>query len=482
MAFFDFLKEVPIQPDKILNPVKDVKSIPNGRLSEFYSQSPNLLNFVEDMVSEIDMSFIREIIPNLRKLCYINSDVGLALFDIVQLTNTGHRLIFDKGTSQDSVDEMRKHIRNKSMSWGDGSAGISTLVNKMISQVYITGALSNEWIPNKDLTGIDNLVLVNPETIYFKKNTRKKRFEPHQILKDKMKYKSEYKKLNENTYKYFSLNGDTETPYSIPPFLTSLEALATQKDMKINLNYVMKQLGLLGFFEVLLEKPENAGTLSETDFENKLTELLTKTRKNMLKGMNQGVVVGYKDDHEFNFHSTTKNLNGVSDLWSQNQVQLANGLKQNPAFMGVSENSGTETAITVIFTKMLSQLKNVHEIIKTNLEFGYTLELRLAGYKFDSLEVRFNPSTITDELKLQQSQEIKIRNVYNKYNMGIIDQEQAADELGYEKPAEKAPIGPIDESGKDKKEREDDKDKSDRKSRDKGKTQPKRKDQDTKER
>lgn len=126
---------------------------------------------------------------------------------------------------------------------------------------------------------------------------------------------------------------------------------------------------------------------------------------------------------------------------------------------------------------MLSQLSNVQEMLSANLKFGYALELRLAGFDFKGLRVEFNPSTITDELKYQQGQEYKIRNVYNKYMFGIISIQQAADELQYDKPDQEEPRGPLDGSGQEKEEREKDKDDSDRKVRDKNKPQPKRKDQ-----
>jgi hypothetical protein len=61
--------------------------------------------------------------------------------------------------------------------------------------------------------------------------------------------------------------------------------------------------------------------------------------------------------------------------------------------------------------------------------------LRLAGFDFEYLTVTFNRSTLQDDLKYQQSEEIKVKNVLDKMVAGIIDQDQAADELGYEAPA-----------------------------------------------
>jgi hypothetical protein len=102
--------------------------------------------------------------------------------------------------------------------------------------------------------------------------------------------------------------------------------------------------------------------------------------------------------------------------------------------------SSSETQITVVFIKMISELKNIQNLIKGMLEFGYSLELELAGFNFESLEVKFNRSTIQDDLKFQQAEEIKIRNTKDKLVLGIISQDMAADELGYEKPSSAKPM------------------------------------------
>src|SRR5690606_29325190 len=102
----------------------------------------------------------------------------------------------------------------------------------------------------------------------------------------------------------------------------------------------------------------------------------------------------------------------------------------------------------------------------------------LGGFKFKNLRVQFNRSTITDDLKYQQAEEIKIRNLVVKYHYGQIGMEQFADELGYIKPDQSKPridINASDPMGTSiqKKKREDDKNASQRKSNEKEKPQGK---------
>jgi len=243
--------------------------------------------------------------------------------------------------------------------------------------------------------------------------------------------------------------------------------------MDKNLRFIMKQIGLLGFTQLLMSKPSQDTGETDDQYKARITLLLTEAKDNILDGIKDGVVVGFDEDHEFDFNSTTKNLSGVSDLYNLNEVQVANGLKMAAEFLGVG-SSGSETGINIVFTKMLSQLQNVQQIVAANLRHGYALELRLAGYNFKHLRVEFKPSTITDELKLQQAQEYKIRNTYNLYQMGLIGQQQSANIMDFDTPDQKEPRGPISGAGTSSDERQDQNNKSDKKIRDKAKPQPKK--------
>ena len=470
--------------------------VPNGRVSsptkhgKIMGDSYNTLNGGYNMVSQDD---ILKSIPYIRKLFRTNPDLGSVVFDITQLTNTGHVIKFDQSVPQAEVMAMRAHLDKVSENWHQGSAGIDGLINKWVTQIYITGALSNEWVPKIDLTGIDYNSLVDTETIEFGHRVKGK-YEPFQRAYDfNHKNSNGLVKLNTETYKYYALISDSDIPYGIPPYLTALCSIQDQTDMNENIRHIINQVGLVGFMQVLLDKPQQNPNESIPVYESRLNKLLTDTSNNMKKGIKDGISVGFMEDHQFEFHSATKNVTGVKDLYNLNQIQLSNGLKTSPIFLGVGGGS-SETFISVVFSKMLSQLKNTQQIISKNLQKGYELELRMAGFKFKSLKVEFKPSTITDDVKMQQGREYKQRVLRALWIDGIISQEVYTEEMGYIKPAVKRdPLKlhiktdsnkpteqPTDGAKKDK--RKADKEKSDRKSRDKNKTVPKRGDQDTKDR
>lgn len=495
--FFGFGKKKEIIPEPenlVKEDIKTVENItekstkttvpPSGRSSETPKEDIGYgIGKLDTQLQLVKTDYTLEAIPIIRKLYKVNEDLGSVLFDAIQLTNTGHNITFDNSVSSEKALKMIAHLEKVRQNWHTGSANINGLVNKWIAQIFISGALSQEWVVKMDKTGIEKNALINPETIRFAKDNRG----IYTTYQKTNNLSRQYVKLNEVTYSYYSLYSDVDTPYGVPPFLTALQSLALQKDMKVNIKHILNQLGLLGYLQVTMDKPDQKANESDSAYLQRCNNLLDETKFNVGKGFKDGIVVGFEDDTQFEFNSTTKNLAGVTELFNLNENLLANGLKTSNSFLGV--NSGnSESFLSIVFTKMVSQLKNTQELLIAGLKKGYELELLLAGYNPKGLKITFNPSTITDDIKIQQSMEIKQRYLRNLWSDGIIGQNQYAREMGYTTydTKKKSPEPGIQGKGEgdqvQKEKREKDKDKSDRKGRVKEKPQPKRKDSDTKER
>lgn len=427
---------------------------------------------VANSLQIISPGYVFEAIPVIRKLILANPDYHQAYTNIISLGNTGHKIKFDPNIKPDDIDKMRKHCQDVSKNWATGTAGIHGLVNKMMGQIMVGGALSIEAPPNNKLDGIESVILVNPETIRWAYDKGGK-YKPLQKIsgtlsgieiKEKDKADGSHIELNPLTFKYYALNGDTEIPYGIPPYIAGFDSLATQRNMMDNIKFIVEQVGLMGFLQVLVEKPQANQNESDGTYNARMETYLEQAKTRLEAGMRDGITVGFTEETEFNFHNPTKNAAGVVEIFKENEMQLLSALHQDGALMGRDYGS-SESQIAIVFMKMLSELVNVQALCKEALEWLYTFELRLKGFNFDYLSVDFNKSTLMDELKYQQSQEIKIRNVQSKYNMGIISQDQAADELGYEAADEDKPRVEVDLAGKaiDKAARADQKGKSEKK-------------------
>ena len=433
--------------------------------------------FIQRTLKVLQADFGFDVIPIIRKLAKVNPDMGQALDDFVKLANTGHIIKFDPSVGADQIDIMRKFIKDSAKKWSVGAAGVNGVVNKMFRQAMISGAIATEWVPNMNLDDIEEVRFLYPERIRFVQEKNNRRYVPYQKIKHKpidnvtMK---DLKRLNPNQFKYFALNGDTDVPYGTPPYLPALYPIVTQRKMIDNIDYIVETMGILGYLNASIQKPQMNPNENEDQYKARAKQLLVEFKDRVKEGFRDGINVGFIDDHEFEFTQTAKTATGATDLFNQNELQVASGLKVDAAFMG--RPGSTETLITILFTKMLAQLANIQGIIIENLEFGYKLALTLGGHNFKGLSVEFNKSTITDNLKWQQGEEIKIRNLVVKYHYGIIGSEQFADELGYLKPDKSEPR--IDINNDDpvggsvqKQNREKSKDASDKKSRDKSKPQ-----------
>lgn len=445
------------------------------------------LTSMKEAVAFVKPSFQYEYVPVIRKLLRVNSSVSLATSSMAQLANTGHQLVFDKGVDAKEQIKMRAHIDKVSKHWGWGLPGRHGLVNKLIYQLFIGGATSTEWVINNDLSGVNYLAYINPDDVRVLYDKTTGHYEYYQVLKsinaitkDSKGFPSNYVHLNPHTYQYYGLMSDEESPIGIPPFLSALDDLQSQLKMLRNIGFVSDQLGIMGFLEILLAKPTPTEGESHAAYKGRLEQLLVDAKENVRGGVKDGIVAGYIDDHEFEFHSSTKETGGVADIFDINQRMVSNGLFTSPQFLG-GIAGGSETMVTIVFTKMLSQLYDIQTYIAAVLSRGIFMELTLAGFKFESVDLKFRTSTLTDEVKMQQAREIKQRVARILYADGIIGQEQYAWEMDFDQADQDEPRVEIDpskiaEEAAARKEGEKKDNKSDRDSRAKKKTNPKGKD------
>jgi hypothetical protein len=448
-----------------------------------------ILTGLHDSIKLVTPSFRTELIPLIRDLYKVNPDVSIALQDMFKLANTGHEITFPNNTPKEA-EKMRNHLLEARKKWSKYTAGIDGLVNKFIVQLLVGGAISVEGVPNKNLDGLSTILFLNPENIKFRR-LNDGVYHPYQRNCNRVHgMGEEYIKLNTETYLYIGMYNDTDEPYGVPPFMAALDSIAGQHTMRKNFKHIMELMGLVGFLEVKMTKPAREPNESSGAYKARLKNTLRDLKRNIRDGMNDGVVAGYSDDHEFKMNSTTSTLSNINLPWDMNQQSVANGLGVNGSIIGTNNSkNGTEGGAGIALSKMISQLRNIQKLLKFALEFFYSLELRLAGFNNKGINIIFHTSTVSDEVKVQQALEYKIRNLNALYDQGIISQFDYAWAMGYDSPDQDEPrvsrdtndTEDVDDSAKSRK-REEDKDKSDRKTRDKNNPNPKRKDQDSKPR
>lgn len=477
--------KTPLKEDK----KPSTTTISPGRVS-VEDDNENIIRSLQGLTKLVEPSFRVDIIPLIRDLYKVNPDVGIALQDMFKLANTSHQVSFPNNTD-DEAAKMIKHLKEATKRWTVYTAGINGLVNKMMVQLLVSGAISVEGVPSDDLSGLATVLFLKPENIKFKREQNGV-YHPYQKNLNYFIRKEDYIKLNPETYFYVGMFNDTDEPYGVPPFMPALDSLKGQHDMKVNFKHIMEICGMVGFLEAKMQKSDQRPNESIRAYEDRLNRELKTLKKNIKEGMKDGVVTGYIDDHEFKLNSTTRELGNIEKPWNMNQQSVANGLGVNGSIIGVSSTTG-EGATGIMLSKMISQLKNIQMLVGYVLDRLYSLELRLAGFNNKGITITWGTSTVSDEVKIQQGLQYKIQNLDLLYKAGIISQDQYAWAMGYDSPDQDEPRvsledqfvkggNPDPQEGTKKKQRQDDKNQSARRSRDKNNPAPSRGDQNTKAR
>ena len=311
------------------------------------------------MTKMVEPSFRVEVIKLIRDLYKVNPDVSIALQDMFKLANTGHNITFPNNTD-DEAEKMRDHLKEVTKRWSRYTAGVDGLVNKMMVQLMVGGAISVEAVPNKDLKGLSTILFLKPENIIFKREEDGV-YSPYQRNTNSLVKNGQYIKLNPETYFYAGMYNDTDEPYGIPPFMAALDSLKGQHDMRINFKHIMEICGMVGFLEAKMAKSDQRPNESINAYQARLDRELIRLKKNLKDGMKDGIVTGYIDDHEFKLNSTTKELGNIEIPWNMNQQSVANGLGVNGSIIGVNGVTG-DGANGTMLSKMISQLKNIQMI------------------------------------------------------------------------------------------------------------------------
>lgn len=407
--------------------------------------SPEGINTLGRFISEmaiIEPDFNAQLLGALEQLAIVNGEIGYAVDNIVQLGNTlgsfPENIYFDDAVSDEMAKEMIARLKVRSKKWYAYSGGMNSLANDLFAQIAINGALSAEKVPNLALDGLEKIVTVAPKTIRFKYDDILGHYVPFQIVGGKATLDLSGVRLNPITYTYMAYRRVTEKPYGVPPFITALENIGISQMINSNLKYIVKKLGVLGFLEVLVNGPKPAQGESDSAYYTRTEKYLASVIPEVEKGVSKGYVVGFKGMHEFKMQPTTAGSTGAKEITDMNDAKLFAGLKQDPMMFG-RNFSTTETLARVILAKTTTQIVNYQKLVGGFFEECFLLDLQLGGYPVKTVSIEVPAPMIGDKDKEETTFGKKIDNQDKLYKQGIISQQQRAQALGYDEPAEEEP-------------------------------------------
>jgi len=359
----------------------------------------------------------------LEMLSMFNPDVSQALSIITTLGNSGHEIEINGGRTEAAIERinwMAQHVY---------SGGADGLINHLLRQVALMGALSGEWVVADRVTdGLVRVVTPPVRTIRFQLVDGV--WTPFQ---DTGKgFKENYVSLNPLTYSYTALKTLDNNPYGIPLMLAALKNLDVQLDAVRNFAAITRKVGMLGITTVKLDQPYQLPGENADLYQERLIKHLQKYAAAYAQSLSEGVAVHY-DDQEINHYSISQTAAAAAKIVFQiNEEQIMSAFDIPPSMMGRSYST-TETYASVDYDRLIGRLRNFRRIVKRFIEKGYKLDLNLVGIPVDSVSLVFDECTGFKDKEKAETESIRISNVIKKRDAGLITDDEAAQELGYTK-------------------------------------------------
>lgn len=379
-----------------------------------------------------------EYIEAMEFLSIWNPDFSHAVANLVELGVTPHEIKIN-GASESLSKKAIQHIKDNRDKWYSNGDGFNGLLMDLFRQVVCTGAVSAERIPKSKplLSGIDSIVLVSPATIEFLYDSLTYKFRPYQKPKNSIGADLNTMglvELSDIQYVYIGMQRVNDNPEAIPPLLSALKNSNINDDIISQLSFIAKKYGILGLLSMLVAPPALMDGESYTDetYMNRAIENLSRYRAEIEKGFKNGILLGYKDNHEFKVESSVHGGQGVKEVFNVNDTQFISGLKTDPTLLGRDAKT-SEAFAKVSFKILRSRIKSFQDVVANFIANTYLFELQMAGFPISSLSVEFESVDMEDKLAKENAEGKKIENVLKKLDSGIISPDAAAQELGYEK-------------------------------------------------
>ncbi len=392
------------------------------------------LEFSSVTTEFVNPKFPTESISLIKELVLKTPDLSQAVKRMLTLGNTGIEWTVE-GAKEKETEEIYKEI-DKFFEQRP------FIINKLLRQIIVTGALSAEFIPSENFDSVEEIQIIPTDKIVFKLEKLKNyiAYQPY--------YKSSngYIPLNSQTYTYDPIETDEDSPYAIPLFLSAVPSILANHKITENTASLIEKWGLLGFITLVKKRPNPLAGEDAKSYETRLMEHLQSIKKAFEENKNTGFIAAF-DDTKIDHHSiaTSDHSTGYEKIYRAIEEQVASGLDIDPAMLGRTYST-TETYAGMVYNAFISKLNNIRTPIKKFLLKVLKFHLTAKGFQFSNLTGKWGESYAIDRKNLAEvekvkaeAEKIKVETLTLLYNQGIIDNTIFAKEMGYEKPVSLQP-------------------------------------------
>lgn len=322
------------------------RSVKTGRVTSSYigddrASAQGMIGSAWKNYAPLAYSLPWEILDVVELLSTYNPDFSQAVENLKMLANTGHDLVVDAAS-----DLQRKNVKEflefKARTIQESHGGIDGVIDKLMDQAAVYGAMAGEWILNEDLTEVIDFADINPKKIRFFWIEEEQKWVAHQRVsmiqakeaeKNGQEVRNSCVRLNEITFRYFSFDAAPGSPYGTPPFLAAIQNIGIQRDLVHNMAQIVKKIGLLGIIDLSVQQLQPNPGESQADFEGRASAYLDMYVTAVEEMVKEGGLVHY-DDVEAKTYNIGGNAAGATNIHKQNEELIFSGLKSMPSMQG----------------------------------------------------------------------------------------------------------------------------------------------------
>lgn len=380
-----------------------------------------------------------EVLDYVEILSTYNPDFSQAGENIKMLANSGHTLYVEAGGVR-AAERIKGRLDEKARTIQAMFGGIDGLIEKLLDQSVVFGAMCGEWITNDELDDVVDFADINPKTIRF--FYEDDHWAPYQKVdargvEEAKKRGQKIKngnciKLNETTFRYYAFDSAPGSPYGTPPFLAALTNIAIQRDMVANMAQIVKKIGLLGIVDLTVKGLPMKPGESQGDYEARAGNYLDAYVTVIEDMIKDGGIVHF-DDVEAKTWQIGGNAAGATAIFKQNEELIFSGLKSMPSVQGRSYST-TETYAGVAYEIILRNVAKYQRAVRRMIEDGYWLCATLWGETPDKIKIKFNNNKTLQRLQDAQAEKVEISNAILLWLIGLLDQTGVAQRLGFTNP------------------------------------------------
>lgn len=359
----------------------------------------------------------------------LSPDFGKAVWNFLRIAGTA--LQFTAVTPNGKEDpEGQKHLDDLVEGINPNWGGIDAVVRQLLLTAYLQGAVALDVAPTRNLKDLDDVFVVNPDTIYFERDSEQTLVPFQRQPVWGQLAAMPYREMNEDLFFYVPVDPFVDDPYGRAPAAPALQVVFAMAQVLRDLQKVIHHQGY----------PRLDFSVSWEAIQSTIPESV-KADEGRLQGWVQArineVAAAYEriapEDAFIHLDYVTLNSQAAaagSKLFDVAAVvhvfrqQLIEALKSLPIFHG--ENVGTtETWGSVEFEIYGSSVAMLREIVANPLARALTVGLNLRGRQ-NLVQHQWEPIRTTQRLADAQAEAQEIENEVSKRDQGWETQDDAS--------------------------------------------------------